>query len=43
MNNGSGGIAAIVIALAVIMFGSAEFGFLDGFKALADQIIKIVR
>ena len=38
MNNGTGGIAAIVIALAVIMFGSAEFGLLDGFKDLIQQI-----
>ena len=43
MNNGSGGIAAIVVALVVIMFGSAEFGLLDGFKDLPDQITKAIR
>nr|DAO91479.1 MAG TPA: hypothetical protein [Caudoviricetes sp.] len=43
MNNGSGGIAAIAIALTVIMFGGAEFGLLDGFKDLAEQVIKAIK
>lgn len=42
MNNGTGGIAAIAIALVVIMFGSAEFGLLDGFKDVIEQIIKAI-
>ena len=42
MNNGSGGIAAIAIALAVIMFGSAELGLLDGLKDAAQQIINYI-
>lgn len=43
MNNGTGGIAAITIAFAVLMFGGAEFGLLDGFKDVIEQIIKAVR
>nr|DAR60771.1 MAG TPA: hypothetical protein [Caudoviricetes sp.] len=42
MNNGTGGIAAIAITLAVLMFGSAEFGLLDGVKDLFQQITNAI-
>lgn len=43
MNQGSGGILAVAIIVAVICFGMGEFGGLDDAKEFAHVIPKAVR
>lgn len=43
MNKGSGGILAVAIIVAVILFGMGEFGGLDDSKEAARAILKAVR
>lgn len=43
MNQGSGGILAVVIIVAVILFGMGGFGGLDDAKEAACAILKAVR
>lgn len=43
MNQGSGGILAVAIIVAVICFGMGEFGVLNDAKEVAHAILKAVR
>lgn len=43
MNQGSGGILAVAIIVAVILFGMGEFGGLDDVKEFTHAILKAVR
>lgn len=43
MNQGSGGILAVAIIVAAIIFGMGEFGDLDDAKEFAHAILKAVR
>ncbi len=43
MNQGSGGILAVVIIVVVILFGVGEFGDLNDAKEVAHAILKAVR
>lgn len=43
MNQGSGGILAVSIIVAVICFGMGEFGGLGDAKEAAQAILKAVR
>lgn len=43
MNQGSGGILAVAIIVAVIIFGMGEFGGLDDAKEFSHATLKAVR
>lgn len=43
MNQGSGGILAVAIIIAMTLFGMGEFGGLDDAKEFAHTILKAVR